>query len=500
MFHKIGKLGTGANFNLKSWVAAFLFGMIIVVMALFGVQNDRAGDSAGGVAAVVNDRAISIAEYRTVVENIEQNANLQFSQFPEEQRRRFTQQMRQRALEELIFKEMVFQVASKRGLRAADGEVRDTILQVPFFQENGRFMKDRYRMYLQSLNMTSEDFERRVRRELVGQKMQELFVGSAAPTREELRRKRLLANQKVNLKYIEITQDDFKKPGLISADEVKAYLAAQKSTVEKYYNDNAIEFTEEERIRARHIFVRIDDKRPEAEAKKLAETIRKDLTPANFAKMAAQHSDDPSTKNKGGDVGELKPGQSIPEVRAAALKLGEGQISDPIQTTFGYHIVMVDKKVPPTKRPLSDVETEIARKLLAKEKQPQLVSQLRSIVEKGNKSEIDAWASRAGLKWQESGEFDLSSVMIPKLGDSQAVVGAVLRKGKGGGMVPQLIENSGRYVIADVVSWKEVPDKAAEVEGTDRMVAYRKSSDLFETWVKQVEASASVQRNPRLLQ
>ncbi len=82
MFHKIGKLGTGNNFNVKSWVAAFLFGMIIVVMALFGIQNDRGDDTGGGVAAIVNDKAISIAEYRSRVESIEQNANLQFSQFP----------------------------------------------------------------------------------------------------------------------------------------------------------------------------------------------------------------------------------------------------------------------------------------------------------------------------------------------------------------------------------------------------------------------------------
>lgn len=501
MFHKIGKLGTGNNFNIKSWVAAFLFGMIIVVMALFGVQNDQGGDTAGGVAAVVNDKAISIAEYRSRVESIEQNANMQFNQFPEAQRRMLTQQLRRRALDELVLGEIVFQVASQKGLRAADGEVRDTILEYPALQENGRFMKERYRMLLQNMNLTTADFERQVRKQIVTQKLQELFVASAAPTREELRRNRLLANQKVNVRYMEISPDDFFKPGLLEAGEVQAYLAANKAEVEKYYNDNGVEFTDEEKVKARHIFVRIDDKRPEAEAKKVATALRQQLTKENFAQMAAQNSDDPGSKTKGGDIGELTRGRSVPEVEKVAFAMNEGQISDPIATTFGYHIVMVDKKIPSSKKPMAAVEAEIARKLLLKTKQPEMVTKLRSMVEKGSKGEVEAWLGRAGLKWQESGEFDLSSVTIPKLGDSKALISAILRKGKGSGLVTQLVDNSGgRYLVAEVVSWKEVPDQNAEVEGVDRMVAFRKSSDLIENWSKEVEAAASVQRNPRLLQ
>lgn len=500
MLHKIGKLGGGKDFNMKSWVAAFLFGAIIVVMALFGIRTDHANDSAGGVAAIVNDNAISLAEYRSHVENMEQQAKARFEQFPEAQRKMLSAQMRKRALDELILGEIVYQAASQRGVRAADGEVRDLIVQAPFLQENGRFMKDRYRMYLQNMSLTPEDFERQVRKQIVTQKLQELFVGAAAPTREELRRNRVLANQKVNLKYIEVNPEDFKRPGLMDNAEIQAYVTANKAAIEKYYNDNPIEFTQEAKVKAKHILIRVDDKRPDSEAKKVAAQVRAQATAANFASLAAKYSDDPGSKAKGGDLGEFTHGRMVPEFEKAAFELNAGQISDPVQTPFGYHIILVEKKMGASKRPLAEVQTDIARKLLLQSKQPELVAKLRTMVEKGNKAEIEGWLGKAGLKWQESGEFDLSSVQVPKLGDSQALVTAVLRKGKSGGLINQLIENSGRFIVADVVSWKEVPDSNADVEGVDRMVAYRKSSDLIENWSKQIEAAASVTRNPRLMQ
>lgn len=501
MLHKVGKLGGGKDFNLKSWIAASLFGLLTIVMAIsfIGLPTEG-GEAHAGVAAIVNDNAISIAEYRSRLEQMEQNAKLQFDQFPENMKRDLQKRMQRQALEELINHEIVFQAATDKGVRAADGEVRDTIMGISFLNENGRFMKDRYRMWLQNMSTTSEEFERRVRRDLVAQKLQDLFVGSAAPTREELRRNRMLANQKVNIKYIEVAQDDFKRPGMIEPAQIAAYAASNKADIEKYYAEHPIEFTQEEKLKARHILVRIDDKRPDAEAKKIAAGIRAQATAANFAALATKHSDDPGSKAKGGDLGEFTRGRMLPEFETAAFAMAEGKISDPVQTSFGYHIIYVEKKLPSSKQPLAAVEQDIARKLILQSKQPELVTKLRSLVEKGDKAAVESWLSRAGLKWQESGEFDLSSVNIPKLGDSQPVVSAVLRKGKGGGMINQLIDNSGRYIIADVVSWKEVPDNTADVEGVDRMVAYRKSSDLIETWSKQVQSAATVQRNPRLMQ
>ncbi len=501
MFGKIGKIGTGDQFSLKGWIATGMFAAIIAVFALTDLGRNRDGaDDAGGVAAMVNDSAISLSEYRGRVDNIEQNAKAKFDQFPEAQRKMLSQQMRKRALDELILGELVYQAATSRGVRAADAEVRDTILQIPFLSENGRFLKDRYRQFLINMNLSTEDFERQIRKQIVTQKVQELFVGSAAPTREELRRSRVLANQKVNIRFVEVTTDDLKRPGLMDNTEVQAFISANRVQIEKYYNDNKVEFTDEERVKAKHILIRIDDKRPDAEAKRMATEIKKQVTAQNFTQMAAKHSDDPGSKNRGGELGEFGHGRMIPEFENVAFAMKEGQISDPVQTNFGYHIIMLDKKLPSATKTLPAVEGDIARKLLLQTKQGEIMAKLRTLVEKGNKGDVDAWLNKAGMKWTESGEFDLSSVSVPKLGDSQAVVGAVLRKGKGGGLVNQLIDNSGRHLIVDVISWKEVADSNVDVEGIDRMVAYKKSSDLIENWSREIEAKAVIQRNPRLTQ
>jgi len=500
IFKKVGKLDRFGEVSWKGWVATILFGAIILVFALSDIGGTRGGDEGLGVAAMVNDSAISIAEYRGRVENIEQNAKGQLDQIPEAQRRMYSQQMRRQALEQLIFGELVYQAASSRGVRAADGEVRDAILQYPFLSDNGRFSKDRYRNFLASISLSSEDFEHQIRKQIVSQKVQELFVGSAAPTREELRRSRVLANQKVNIRFVELTPDDFKRPGMMEASEVQAYAAANKAQIEKYYNDNKIEFTDEERVKARHILIKKDDKRPEAEAQRMAVALKPKLTPQNFAQLAGQNSDDPGSKAKGGDLGEFSRGRMVPEFENAVFALKEGQISEPIQTSFGYHIVYVEKKLPAVTKPLSAAEGDIARKLLLQTKQGEILGKVRSMVEKGSKAEVDGWVNRTGLKWQESGEFDLASVTVPKLGNSPGVVSAVLRKGRSGGLVNQLIDNTGRHLIVDVVSWKEAPDANADVEGIERMVAYRKSNDLIESWSKQIEAVAKIQRNPRLIQ
>lgn len=491
-----------AKKNVKHWVAVVLFAAIIIVFVLMGVSPDQLGGGTGGVAATVNNTAITLNEYRSRVESIEQNARMRFDQFPEAQRKALSQELRRRALEELIMGEVVYQAANSRGVLAPDAEVRDYILQIPFLQENGRFLKDRYHMFLRNMNLTSDDFERQVRKQLVGQKLQELFIGSATPTREELKRTRALSSQKVNIRYAEIKRDDLAKPAFMTDADVAAFLAANKAEVENYYKSNTIEFTKPEKVRASHILIRIDDKRKDPEAAKMAAELRKQATAKNFSQLASKNSDDPGSKAKGGELGEFERGRMVPEFEKAAFELKAGEISQPVKTPFGYHIIYVDKKIEGGTTSLENAQNEIARKLLLRNKETEIVAKTRTMLEKSDKKEVDSFLNKAGLKWNESGEFDLAAPSVPKLGESKEVVEAILKRGKSTGLVPHLIGMpGGRFVIVDVTSWKDVPEKSvAGADGMNRMVAYRKSSDLIEAWSREVEAKASVQRNPMILQ
>ncbi|MBX3022364.1 MAG: SurA N-terminal domain-containing protein [Bdellovibrionales bacterium] len=496
----IEKIRFGGEWSLKKWVAAVLFGAIIIVFALWGVTSPDMGGTGGGVAAVVNDRTISVAEFNNRVQQVEQNARARMEGIPEAQRRALTASIRQRVLDQMILDELMFQAANHRGVTASDAEVKEQILAIPFLQENGRFLGDRYRMWLTNMNMSAQDFERQIRKQLVTQKMQEMFVNAATPTREELKRNRMLANQKVNLRFNEIGREDLNKLGFISEADVIEYTKANRPAVEAYYNDNKLEFTTPEKYRARDLLVRFDQKRPEAEALKLITDLHKQANAANFAKLASQHSEDPGSKAKGGDLGERERGSMMPEFEQVALKLQPGQISEPIKLDGGYHLILLESKTPGSTRELVKVEADIARKLISRGKENEIVGKIREAVESGDRKAIDALVVRAGTKWRETGDFDLSSPSVPKLGEAKDLMPAVLAQGKSTGLVKRLIPYQGKYVIVEVLGWKETPDNTPDVEGLDRMVAYRKAESALEAWSKEVQSSASITKNDRLLQ
>jgi peptidyl-prolyl cis-trans isomerase D len=503
MFEKLRKTLTpskskmGQEKTLKHYVAYVIFGAIIVVFALFGIDNSRMGDETGGVAALVNGVPISVAEYNNRVEAQERNARGRFDQFPEAQRQMLQKEMRKRALEELILTEIVYQAADKRGIIASDAEVRDYILQFPFLNENGKFQRDRYKMFLANQNMTSEDFERQIRKQIVTQKLQELFVGSATPSREELKRNRILANQKVNLRYIEIPKADMGK--LISEAEVKDFEAKKKNEIEKYYNANKVEFSKPERVHARHILIAINDKRNADQAFKLATALRKEATPKNFSELAKKNSDDPGSKDSGGALPEFERGHMVPQFEKAAFSAKPGEITPPIKTDYGYHLILVDSKSPAKTETLEEAQDSIARKLLTREKEANLFARLNEAAKSGHKKELESLLSKGGGKWQETGEFDLSTPTIPKIGDNAELMNALLKSGPKGGLVKEVVENHGNILAAEIVSWKETPDKSPDVEGIDRMVAFRKSADLIEGWSKEAEAKANIHRNSQVV-
>ena len=489
-----------AKRTLKHWVAYSMFAAIILVFVFWGIRSDKygGGDSAGGVAAVVNDTPISLNEFRTRMQNVEANSKMKFDQFPEAQRRAFQAQLRQRTLNDLILGELVYQVASKRGVVASDAEVRDYILQIPFLQENSRFVKDRYRAFLQNMNMSTEEFERQVRKQIVSQRLQELFVGSATPAREELKRNQILARQKLNIRFVQVGDEDLKKPGFVSSEDIGEFLKSSEAEVEGYYKNNPIEFTNQEKVRARHILVRTDEKRSEGEAAKIAGDLRKKATASNFAKLASEHSDDPGSKSKGGDLGEFERGRMMPEFENAAFATKVGEISEPIKTAFGYHLIYVEKKMPGGLQAFADVRDAVARKLLVNRKQSEILAKIKTILSKGGKKDLDTMFGKADLKWQESGEFDLTSQAVPKLGESPEVVQAIMKRGKVSGLIPELIAVKGGHAVVEVISWKEAPE-AKPQEGAERMLAYRKSNDLISAWSQEIEAKASVTRNPRIM-
>ncbi len=168
-------------------------------------------------------------------------------------------------------------------------------------------------------------------------------------------------------------------------ENVESKVKVTDKEVKDYYEKHKKEFTQPAQVRARHILVKVPadaDKKAWEEAKKKAETIRaKALKGEDFSKLAKEYSEDPGSKNRGGDLGYFSKGRMVPEFEKAAFALKKGQISQPVKTTFGYHIIKLEDKKPSKQQAFKDVQQKI-RQQLTREKQRKIREEIVAKLEK----------------------------------------------------------------------------------------------------------------------
>jgi len=131
----------------------------------------------------------------------------------------------------------------------------------------------------------------------------------------------------------------------------------------KYYDTNRAEFRKQEERTASHILVATEAK---------ATALRAEATPANFAELAKQNSTDTGTKAAGGNLGVIQKGQLVPEFEKVAFKLKQGQISDPVKTQFGWHLIYISKITAARTVPFSEARANIITTQLSSKRQAEL--------------------------------------------------------------------------------------------------------------------------------
>lgn len=160
----------------------------------------------------------------------------------------------------------------------------------------------------------------------------------------------------------------------VTPEEVKAYYEAHKS-----------EFSQPEMVKARHILVRVPSDANEkawSEAEAKIKDIKKQLDKGkDFAELAKQYSDDPGSKDRGGDLGFFPKGRMVPEFETAAFALKPGETSGPVKSPFGYHIIQVQERKDAAVIPFEDISQQVEQRLIA-EKQQRLVGQITDELKK----------------------------------------------------------------------------------------------------------------------
>ena len=167
-----------------------------------------------------------------------------------------------------------------------------------------------------------------------------------------------------------------------------AGLAVQEEDIAKFYRDNVAQFQVPEGVRARHILVAFPAQNPSADDKAKAKAKADDLNKkaraqgADFAALAQQNSDDPGSKDRGGDLGAFPRGLMIEPFEKAAFGAKKGEIVGPIETQFGYHIIKVEDKIASRTLPLEQAREDIREHLVKQKRTAALQGNLKGLREK----------------------------------------------------------------------------------------------------------------------
>lgn len=299
-------------------------------------------------------------------------------------------------LNSLVDEEAMVAESRKQGITVSDVEIRERILALPGFQENGRFIgEQRYRQLLQFQNppMTTADFERSLRRALQIEKLRNALTGWMSVSDPEVATEFRRRNEKVKLDVVPVTADAFKnqvtvndadlfaafekdkeryrigekrriKYALLNVDQVRQSITIPESEIEAFYKQNLSQYQTPAQVRASHILFKLDGKDEKAVQAKAEEVLKLAKAPnADFAALANKYSEDETNNTTGGDLDYFGRGRMVAEFEQAAFAMKNGEISNLVKTSFGFHIIKVVDNKPDSTRPLAEVRGELEEQL-----------------------------------------------------------------------------------------------------------------------------------------
>ncbi|HPQ17286.1 MAG TPA: peptidyl-prolyl cis-trans isomerase, partial [Bryobacteraceae bacterium] len=298
-------------------------------------------------------------------------------------------------IDSMILEQVMAYEAQRLGLNVTPDELaRGLQVLVPQLFQGGQFVgKEAYASLLAQQNMTIPEFEANVRSEMMVSKLQDLVAQSVVVTPAEIEAEYKSRNEKVKLSYVEINPERYRSEVFVSPAEIRQYYETRKAQyripekrsidlvvvseekiaktitipepeLRQAYEANKDQYRTPERVRVRHILLKTTDvpkdQVPQIKAK--AEELLKQLKAgADFAALATKNSEDPGSATRGGDLGWIVRGQTVPNFESTAFSLKPNELSDVITTEYGFHIIQVLEKENARLRPFEEVKEQLAQ-------------------------------------------------------------------------------------------------------------------------------------------
>ncbi|HEV7572336.1 MAG TPA: SurA N-terminal domain-containing protein [Thermoanaerobaculia bacterium] len=423
--------------HLKWILVAIVAVFILFIFVDWGAGGASSGGAAdqGTYAARVNGETISTREYERSLYYMEKNYEQMYRQ-PLTPDQIAQMGLPKQVLESLIDQHLLLQQANRLHLSASPEEIRHKILEIPTLNPDGKFVgEDLYARYVTSMMGFSSpaEFEEELAREItlgkIESALQTSVVVSPKAAEAEYRRN----NESAKIKYIlypaareaasvtvtpaevqqyytmhqaQYTHGEQRAAKYLIADfaKIRAQLNPSDADLRKLYDQRHEEFKSPAGAHILHILIKVDPGAPpaaDAEAKAKAESIVKQLRAgADFAKLAQANSGDPSSSSKGGDMGWVDKGTTVPEFDVPAFSMPLNTISDPLRSKdFGYHIIKVLERRPEGYRPFEEVRDRLRAQTadqLSKDRARDEITRIEARIKASKPKTADEFTALAG--------------------------------------------------------------------------------------------------------
>ena len=374
-----------------SWLIKVLLGGVAVTFISWG--GYRMSSERTGRAASVNGETITMDEYRNSYKRLIEQVRQQFGNNLNEEMLQSLQLPKQ-AIDQLVDQRLMRQAAIELRLKISDEDLSNSIKSISAFHTAGAFDPRRYKLVLERNNLSPESFEGSQRDLLLIEKLNSIITGSVKVSDDEVVEWYNWNNTTVDLEFVVFDPDRYPDPA-VTDEEIQQYFQSHQETyktdpqlkvrylkfesrnyvakvevadveIAEYYEAHPDEFQNPKTVEARHILIKVGQEAADDEVAKAKERIEDILKKARagegFAELAKQYSEGPS-KDKGGHLGSFRREAMVKPFADKAFSMQAGEISDPVRTRFGWHIIKVEKVNEATVTALADATDKIHKKL-----------------------------------------------------------------------------------------------------------------------------------------
>jgi peptidyl-prolyl cis-trans isomerase D len=444
----------GSSENTQKLFSRILLGVVVLALSggmLLYLVPTGPGDTRTSTDAVakVGDQTVTVAEIRQQLNQIKQR-----NQVPPMLEPYYAQQILRQLL---LQKEMEYE-AGQIGIRVSNDEIAERIkLILPAAFNGGTpIAPDQYAALVQSrTQMTVSEFEDNVRLGMLQEKFQKLVTDGISAGPRELQEEFVYRNEKVKLDYAFIKPEDLQakitlndaeisaayeknkakyqvpekrvvRYAIVDVNQVRQSLEVSDDQLKVQYQKNIQDYQVPNRVHVEHILLMTVGK-TDAEVdeikKKAQDILNQAKKGASFEDLAKKYSEDPGTKDKGGDLGWIIQGQTVAEFEKAAFSLPKGSISDLVKTQYGFHILKIIDKESAHTKPFDEVKDSIRAPLLLTESDKQagdVADKLSQAIRQSNKVSLDDLAKQYHLTVGETRPVAVTDPLV-ELGNSPDV-------------------------------------------------------------------------------